>query len=140
MLTTRQFWILGLFAAALWGAATAWMRFFPAAITDPLMGDLGYVVSVPVGWLCVRGARRLAGLAREQLVAGTAVVVGFATLIDGAALRWMHPVYGRDGTGDLFRLGSAWLLWGYGASLMVALAMTYLPRRRTSDGQRTLHV
>lgn len=140
MLTPKQFCVLGVFAVALWGAATAWIRFFPAAITDALMSDLGFAAGVPIGWLCVRGARRLAGLAREQLVTGTAFVVGCATLIDASALRWAHPLYGRDGTGDLFRLGSAWLLWGYGASLMVALAMAYSPSRTPSHGQRNLHV
>jgi hypothetical protein len=115
--------VLSLFTVLLWALATAAIRYFPASFTDPVAGDIGFATSIPVCWLCVRGARRWAGLGREQLVAGTAFVVGLAMLIDASALRWAHAVYSTDDAGSIFRLGSAWLLWGYGVSLAIALAM-----------------
>ncbi len=123
MLTVKQLKVLGLIAILLWVLATASIRYLPWSVTDPVAGSIGYVTSIPICWLCVVVTRRLARLAREQLVAGTAYVVGLAMLIDAIALRWMHMVYGNGGGGDLFRLASAWLLWGYGVSLAIALLM-----------------
>ena len=127
MLTTRQIVVLSGVAVLFWIVATAWIRFFPTAITDPLRGGLGFLFSIPVCWLCVRFGRRVAGLSSAQLVPGTALVVAVATLIDAAALRWAHGLYApAAAAGDpLFRLGAAWLLWGYGLSLGIALLMQH---------------
>lgn len=46
-------------------------------------------------------------------------------MIEGLVIRWAPGVYGPDET--IVRLGSAWLLWGYGVSLAVAL--TFAARR-----------
>ena len=121
MLTVKQVKSLSLIAVVLWVLATAAIRYFPGSVTDPAAGSIGYVISIPVCWLCVVATRRLARLSREQLVAGTAFVVGLAMLIDATALRWMHAVYSNEDGSNLFRLASAWLLWGYGVSLVVAL-------------------
>lgn len=121
MLNTRQVFILSGIAVLFWVAATAWIRFFPASIVDPFQGSIGFLTSIPICWLCVRFGRRAAGLSPEQLVPGTAVVVTVATLIDGAALRWAHLLYADSD--QVCRLGAAWLLWGYGLSLGIALLM-----------------
>ena len=123
MLTLKQIKILSLFTVLLWVVATSSIRCFPRSFTDPVAGDIGFAISIPACWLCVRGARRWARLGPDQLVAGTAFVVAFAMLIDATALRWMHALYSSDEAGPLFRLCSAWLLWGYGVSLAIALAM-----------------
>lgn len=121
MFTTRQIRILAVIAVLFWLAATAMIRFMPAAVTDPVWGSVLFVVTVPICWVCVDRVRRRAGLALEQLVAGTAIVVATEMLMDASALRWAHFVYGD--TDLVGRLGAAWLLWGYGASLGCALLM-----------------
>jgi hypothetical protein len=131
VITLKQLKILSLFTVLLWVLATAAIRYFPGSFTNSVAGNIGFVASIPIGWVCVRAARRWAELAREQLVAGTAFVVALAMLIDASALRWMHAVYSTDDAGSIFRLGSAWLLWGYGVSLAIALAMA---RRRSEEG------
>src|SRR5205823_7423737 len=88
---------------------------------DPVRGAIGFVATFPIGWLSVRLARRLACLSRETLVRGIALASVVAMLIDGAALRWAPWVYAADDT--VIRFGSAWLLWGYGVSLGIALLM-----------------
>ena len=123
MLTIRQLIILCVMAVLFWVAALAWIRFFPDQIVDPLRGDLGFLASIPVCWLCILVARRGAALGPAQLVPGTAVVVAVATLIDAAALRWLPALYSGDE--QVCRLGAAWLLWGYGLSLGIALLMQY---------------
>ncbi len=55
-----------------------------------------------------------------SLAAG-GVVGALAMMIDGVALRWFPGVYGSDPV--VLRLGAAWLLWGYGVSLGIAVIM-----------------
>lgn len=121
MLATRQVAILAGFALLFWIAATAWIRCFPQQLVGPLDGAAGFLASIPACWLCIQAARRVARLSPEQLVAGTAVVVAVATLVDAAALRWAPGLYADSDR--VCRLGAAWLLWGYGVSLGIALLM-----------------
>jgi len=123
MLSARQVTILSAIALLFWIVAAAWIRVFPAAIIDPLQGSIGFLTSIPVCWLCIRLARRVAVLSPEQLVSGTAVVVALAMLIDASVLRWAPGVY--SDSEEVRRLGAAWLLWGYGISLGIALLMQY---------------
>jgi len=119
MLSSRQIVILTAYSLLLWLLAMLSIRWMPQSLTDPVMGPLGFLISVPVGGLCVWLAVRIAGLARHQWVAGTAIGAMPAMLLDGLALRWMPHWYANDP--EVIRLGAAWLLWGYGASLAVAL-------------------
>ncbi len=121
MLATRQVAILAGLGLLFWIGATAWIRCFPQWLEDPLECAMTFLASIPACWLCILAARRVARLSPEQLVVGTAVVVAVATLIDAAALRWMPGVYA--GSDLVRRLGAAWLLWGYGVSLGIALLM-----------------
>ena len=105
----------------LWVAATLYIRLMPEALTDPLQGNLGFVTTLPAAWLSVWLVGRCGRLSAGQLMPGIAVVGAVAMMIDGAALRWAHGLYGVDEIA--VRLGAAWLLWGYGVSLAVALAM-----------------
>ncbi|MGI4744531.1 MAG: DUF5367 family protein [Janthinobacterium lividum] len=115
--------ILSAIALLFWVVAAAWIHFFPAAIVDPLQGSIGFLTSIPVCWLCILLARRAAMLSREQLVSGTAVVVAVAMLIDASVLHWAPGVYSDNEA--VRRLGAAWLLWGYGISLGIALLMQH---------------
>jgi len=117
---------LVLLSLALWIAATLYIRFLPSALTDPLQGNLGFVTTLPAAWLSVWLVKICGKLTAGQLMPGVAVVGAVAMMIDGAALRWLHGLYGSDES--TVRLGAAWLLWGYGISLAVALLMT---RRET---------
>ena len=121
MLRTGQLAVCAVLAGAFWGVATLIIRLDPGAVSDGLRGDLGFVTSVPASWFCVWLTCRLAKLEPPQVLAGCMVVLGDAMLIDGVALRWFHSVYGA---GDhVARTGAAWLLWGYGLSAWVALAI-----------------
>ena len=83
-----------------------------------LGGDFGFLLSVPVAWICVRICRRLAGLSGSQLVPGVTLLVVAAALLHAVALRWAPGLYRGDEAG---RLGGAWLLWIYGLILGSAL-------------------
>jgi hypothetical protein len=127
MLTLTQTIRLVLLSLALWAAATLYIRFLPAALTDSLQGNLGFATTLPVAWFSVWLVKISGRLTASELIPGVAVVGAVAMMIDGAALRWQHQLYGSDETA--VRLGAAWLLWGYGVSLAAALAMAARARR-----------
>ena len=113
-------WVnLLLVSVGLWVLATLYIHFVPSAFTSPLQSALGFLTAVPIGWLCIRLVRRSAKLDRRQLVSGTALVGAVAMMIDGLALRFFPQIYSSNP--DVFRPVSAWLLWGYGVSLAIAL-------------------
>lgn len=121
MLDRTQIGRLLLLAVAFWAAATLWIRLVPSAFTDPVQRAAGLAAAFPIGWLCVRLARRSARLTTAQLVPATALVVAAATLIDGAVLQWAPDLYAPSDA--VRRVAAAWLLWGYGAALLVAFIL-----------------
>ena len=130
MLDRRQVVVLVGTGMGFWLADAAWIRLLPIFVVSPVWGDVGFLLSVPVAWVCVRVVLRLAGLAAGQLVAGTAVMVVVAALIHAVAFRWVPDLYGDDHTG---RLGAAWLLWIYGLLVAFALLMA-----RAGGGERSM--
>lgn len=122
MLNSGQVLRVSAIALALWLVATAYIRFLPDAFTSPTMSALGFVTTLPMAWLSVWLIRKLGGLQTAQLLAGVALVGAIAMMLDGAALRFFPAAYGDND--HLLRLGAAWLLWGYGVSLGIALIWT----------------
>ena len=125
MLDRQQIPILVGIGIGFWLADAAWIRLLPIFVVSPIWGDVGFLLSVPVAWVCVRLVLRVAGLAASQLVAGTALMVVVAALIHAVAFRWAPDLYGNDHTG---RLGAAWLLWLYGLLVAFALLMARADR------------
>jgi len=125
----NRFQILSLIILSLlfWLAAALYVRLAPGALTDPTRCAIAFATTMPVGWLSVVLTRRVGGLSTEQLIPGVAVVGAAAMMIDGVALRWMPGIYGGNDT--VVRLEAAWLLWGYGTSLAIALVMAARARR-----------
>jgi hypothetical protein len=111
--------ILMVLGFVLWLLATLYIHFVPRAFTSPLHAAIGFITALPIGWLSIRLVQRCARLDRSQLVAGSALVGAVAMMIDGLALRFFPWVY--SGEPEIFRPASAWLLWGYGVSLAIAL-------------------
>ena len=128
MLDRAQIIRLILVSLALWLVATAYIRFMPDAFTSPALGPLGFVTTFPMAWASIWLVKRLGALAPAQLLAGVSLVGALAMMIDGAALRFFPQVYGNDVL--VLRLGAAWLLWGYGVSLGIALVWSAKPYSR----------
>jgi hypothetical protein len=122
MLMLGQIGRLVALSLVLWVVATLCIDLTPGALTHPIRGAVGFVASLPIGWLSVLSARYVGRLAPRQLLAGVGLVGALAMMIDGVALRWLPSVYGSDPVA--VRLGTAWLLWGYGVSLAIAVVMS----------------
>jgi hypothetical protein len=135
MTQTARLAILMILGLGLWMLATLYIRYVPGAFTSPVHSALSFLTALPLGWLSIRLVRRCARLARSQLVAGTALVGAVAMMVDGLALRFFPWVYSDDLY--LFRPASAWLLWGYGVSLAIAL---WLARGAAPGGENRLAV
>ena len=113
-----------LLSLTLWGLATAYIHLWPDAFTDPVLGAAGFVAALPMAWLSVWLVRRIAG---DRLLPAVSLVGAIAMMLDGLALRFWPGVYGTDAT--LLQLGAAWLLWGYGVSLAMALLWSAMMER-----------
>lgn len=117
----KQLWILIAIGVVLWLGAALAIRWLPQMVTDPVQSAVSFVTAFPIGWACVKLTQSLARLATSQLLAGVSIVAGLAMMLDGAVLHWAPQVYGSDDT--TIRLGAAWLLWGYGVSLVIAATL-----------------
>jgi len=119
MLRKTQIALLVSLGIALWILVMLNIRLRPEAIVDPLRGSLLFVVAPLGGWLSVWLCKFVGRLAVEQLLPGVALVGAVAMMMDGAALKWFSGLYGSDER--VLRIAAAWLLWGYGVALAVAL-------------------
>jgi len=68
----------------------------------------------------------LAGIARNQIVLGTAWVVGVASLFDGLALAWFTSPYG--GSLPLVAGAGGTILWGVGAACLLSFFVNQEPK------------
>jgi hypothetical protein len=119
---------LVILSVVLWVAATLYIYFLPGALTSPVSGSMGFITTFPIAWLSVVLTRFVGKLSPDQLLAGVGVVGALAMMIDGIALRWFPMVYGSDPA--TLRLGAAWLLWGYGVSLGIAVLIAAQQHRK----------
>ena len=120
----NKFQILSLFALsiAFWILATLYIHFLPGSITSPVRGAIGFVTTLPIAGLSVLLTRRVGRLSADQLLLGVAIVGAIAMMIDGIVIRWFPAAYSSDPLA--LSLGAAWLLWGYGVSLCIAILMS----------------
>lgn len=132
MLSFRQSMSMVLIGIALWALCLLVARLVPVLLEDSLACGLLFAVT-PVGaGLLILGARRMAGLRRDQIVVAAAWVAAIAMVLDGLVLRWLPGAYG--GEDEVTRMAGAWLLWGYGVTFAIALWMGRdLPAERAGE-------
>jgi len=80
-----------------------------------------FAAAFPLAWLMIRLCRRVAALSPGQVVPGVVVASAAALSCDGLALTWAPNLYGPDAASIL--PAAAWLFWGVGVSLALALAV-----------------
>lgn len=124
-LTPRQIGILAFTGAALWlGAALLLQALAPLGVHQGAARVVMYLAIIPGTWPFVLMLRRVAGLARGQVLPGVAVALMVATLLDGLALAFIPGLYGSS-LADTAGAGAV-ILWGAG----VFLALAMLANRR----------
>jgi hypothetical protein len=121
-LASRQFWLCvaaGLvfwFAAALFCGVAA-----PAGWFGGPGSALLFVAALPGLWAAVVVTRRVAGLSAAQLYPGVSVATMAAAMCDGVAITWAPWLYGGVTPG--LAPAAAWILWGAGAGMLIALVI-----------------
>jgi hypothetical protein len=94
-LSIRQFSICIGYGGVVWLLAALLLRELAlAGWLDGAARAAVFVLAVPGSIPVVLLLRRLAGLGRGRLLAGTAVATGAAVLLDGLALGWAPGLYG----------------------------------------------
>ncbi len=106
-------------SATLWAVGVATIRLAaPFGLFAPAFAPVLFAVTVPLAWLAVDLAVRVAG-PHTPLPAAATLVSMPALLLDGLAITWAPGLYGPAALP--LRAEAAWLLWFVGVSLAVAL-------------------
>ena len=113
-----------------WGAAAAKVRYGGHIFYANDLNRLGsFLATVPIGYIGIRVAEKLLSISPRERLVTTSLLAAPALLLDGAALMFFPTVYENPsltGKNDPLavstsRMGAAWILFGVGASLGVAL-------------------
>jgi hypothetical protein len=106
--------------AALWlGAALLLQALAPQGVHQGAARVVMYLAIIPGTWPFVLLLKRVAGLARGQVLPGVAVALMVATLLDGLALAFIPGLYGSS-LADTAGAGAV-ILWGAGVFLALAM-------------------
>ena len=106
--------------ATLWLVAALLLRFLaPLDIYSGTGRYILYFLIIPGTFPFVLLVRYLAGLARNQIGIGMAVVTAAAILLDGVALGWFPQLYG-EGIENAANAGAA-ILWGGGVAITLGM-------------------
>lgn len=115
-----QVLILAALSVLFWFMAALFIRYgVPAGSFGGVASAALFVLTVPTACLLIWTTRRVAALRPDQLVSGVALTSAVAMLCDGVALTWFPALYG--GNPATHYLGAAWLLWGVGVILILAV-------------------
>ena len=95
-----------------WPAAALFIRYYETMLFSAPDQNLAilYAVTVPVSYVSVLIAQKLAKLTAQTLCTGLCVGTAAALLLDGLALVWAPQIYSMTMTPVPY--GSAWPLWG----------------------------
>lgn len=98
--------------ATVWLAAALFIRYYETMLFSAPDQNLAilYAVTLPVSYVSVLIAQKLANLTARTLCTGLCVGTAAALLMDGLALVWAPHIYSMTMTPVPY--GSAWLLWG----------------------------
>ena len=95
-----------------WFAAALFIRYYETMLFGAPSHNLAilYAATIPVCYVSVLIAQKLAKLSAQSLCAGLCVGNAAALLLDGLALVWATQLYSMAASPVPY--GSAWLLWG----------------------------
>lgn len=118
-LSASQIVTMAIFGAVLWLLAALTLRYLgPMGIYEGTSRAVLYALIVPGTVPFVLLARRIGGLASNQIGIAYAVGTTSAMLLDGLALAWFPALYG--GTPELVAGAGAAILWGAGVGQLLA--------------------
>jgi hypothetical protein len=113
-----------------WGAAALAIRYGGHIIyINNLRRISTYLASVPIVYVAMLFSEGLLGIDSRQRLTSTAIMSASALMLDGVAYMWFPSLYENPSLKKknphlaiaFSRMGAAWLLWGVGASFVVAL-------------------
>ena len=92
----------------------------------------------PVTYGAIRLTEAVLGISPVARVDSVVVMTAIATLLDGAALMWFPVIYENSALMKtnsslamlLSRRGAAWILWGFGAGLVLSLLLHHHRHQR----------
>ncbi len=111
-MTQYNYISMTIIGVVVWFGAAVFIRFYETALFGGPSQNLAflYAASIPVCYVSVVIAQKLAKLTAQTLCAGLCVGNAAALLLDGLALVWAPQIYSMAAAPVPY--ASAWLLWG----------------------------
>ncbi len=127
-----QFQISGLVGLGViyWGIAAFKIRYAGHVVyANDLRRFSMYLSSIPIGYITIRFTEGLLGISSKERLTTTTIMCSTALLLDGIAYMWFPTLYenptlkqkNSSSSIVLSRMGAAWLLYGVGVCLGIAL-------------------
>jgi hypothetical protein len=107
--------VLFWFLAALFIRAAGTHVFAPGGAAPILL----FAATVPLGWLLIEGVARWGGFADGAVFPVIVTMCLTGLVLDGVALVWFAGLY--DLPSESLTVAGAWLLWGVGSILALAV-------------------
>jgi len=113
-----------------WGAAALKVRYAGHIFyANDLRRFSIFMAAAPIGYTAMRFSEGLLGISSKQRLTSTAIMCATALLLDGVAFMWFPTLYEnpslnqKNSTSSIIRsrMGAAWILWGVGVCLGIAL-------------------
>lgn len=125
----QVFGLIGL-GVVFWGLGVATIRYGGHIMyANNRRRIASYIAGIPLGYIMIRTSELLLSITPKQRVTTTAIVACAAIMLDGIALMWFPTLYENPplrqrntfSSISFSRMGAAWLLWGVGTALLVAI-------------------
>jgi hypothetical protein len=118
----KQILILSIYGAILWFIAAMIVRLIaPMGALGGGWALISFALVIPGTVPAILIGQIIAGLRRNQIMAGTMIITASALLLDGIAHAWFHGIYGDDPM--LAASRAAAIFWGAGVALILGMVM-----------------
>ena len=132
---SRNSWIFAALGVFFWFADALFIRFTGVELFH--LGSnwlIGLFLATPfAGWVLIKTCLAVTGIPEEEALSPITILCSTGLLLDGIAISQYRWLYGD--TLEHVLLGAAWLLWGVG--VLMLLAIYFATRSGNRLGNRT---
>ena len=134
---SRNSWIFVALGVFFWLADAIFIRYTGVELFH--FGNawlIGLFIATPLaGWVLIKTCLAVTGIPEEEAIAPIAILCATGLLLNGIAFSQYRWLYGE--TVEHVLLGAAWLLWGVGVLLVLAIYLETRSETPTNETRTT---